>query len=299
MIRFADLCNTRPSGRSIAPAGPAAAGRIRLLASVRSEAEAETAIDAGADVLDLKEPRRGPLGPCDLATLRRVAALRDRRSSRLPLSAAIGPALGPRAVRLAALAADLGYDAIKTGLEGLETAARAEAALSKIAAAARAARPGILVIAATYADAARVRALPHPLLPEVTARAGLDGCLLDTAVKDGRPLTAHLDRDALAAWVAACRAARLVSALAGSLRRIDLGAVAAAAPDLIGARGALCSGGRDGCLDCRHLALFRAALAAACGPARSKRHRGPGPGTAGPRRGSRAVRAAESRPLDR
>src|SRR5258706_11336714 len=165
MIRFVDLCNTRSSGRSIAPAGPArpAAGRIRLLASVRSEAEAEAAIDAGADVLDLKEPRRGPLGPCNPATLRSVAALRDRRSSRLPLSAAIGPAIGPRASRLAALAADLGYDAVKTGLEGVAAAARAGVALAKIAPAGPGAPSGHLWVAGGYAEAAPGGAVSPPL----------------------------------------------------------------------------------------------------------------------------------------
>jgi (5-formylfuran-3-yl)methyl phosphate synthase len=251
--------------------------------SIRNEAEAAAAIDAGADVLDLKDPRRGPLGPCDEATLAAVAAMRDRRAPRLPLSAALGPAGAPLAPRLAALAARLGYDAVKTGLEGLDRAPGAMAALARIAAAARDAGPGVLVVAATYADATSVRALPHACLPEVTALAGLDGCLLDTASKDGRPLTAYLCHDDLAAWVAACHAAGLITALAGSLRPPDLAAVAAAGPDLIGARGALCAGGRDGRLDGRRLARFRAALAAACAASRSSPRRAATRQTAAPR----------------
>ena len=281
MIRFGDLCSTRRSGRSIAPPrarGPAA-GPARLLVSVRDEAEAAEAIAAGADVLDLKDPRRGPLGPCDEATLRAVAALRDRRAPRLALSAALGPARAPRAARLAALAGALGYDAVKAGLEGLVSEAEAAEILARLAARARAAGPGMLVIAATYADARPVRALPHRGLPRVTRRAGLDGCLLDTAIKDGRPLTRHLDRRALAAWVEACRARGLISALAGSLREADLAAIAAAGPDLVGARGALCAGGREGRLDARRVAGFRAALADAWAARRSAQdRRAPRPG---------------------
>jgi len=276
MIRFADLCSTRSRGRSIAPPGPraAAGGPPRLLVSVRDASEAAEAIAAGADVLDLKDPRRGPLGECDVTTLRAAAVLRDRRAPRVALSAALGPARGPRASRLAALLATLGYDAVKTGLEGLPDAPEAASYLSRVAATARGSNPGMLVIAATYADADSVRALPHRALPQVTARAGLDGCLLDTATKDGRPLTGHVDLGDLAAWVAGCHAGGLIAALAGSLRESDLAAIAAAGPDLIGARGALCDGGRNGRLDALRVAAFRAALAdawVATLPARGRR----------------------------
>jgi uncharacterized protein (UPF0264 family) len=253
--------------------------------SVRDAAEAAEAIAASADVLDLKDPRRGPLGPCDVTTLRAVAALRDRRAPRVALSAALGPARGPRASRLAALLATLGYDAVKTGLEGLPDAQEATSSLARLVATARVSNPGLLVIAATYADADSVRALPHRALPLVTARAGLDGCLLDTATKDGRPLTGHLDPRDLAAWVASCHAGGLIAALAGSLRAADLATIAAAGADLIGARGALCDGGRNGRLDAQRVAAFRAALAdawVATRPGRSRRrpHRPAAPSSA-------------------
>jgi uncharacterized protein (UPF0264 family) len=273
MIRFGDLCSTRRSGRSIAPPGARASGAAppRLLVSVRDEAEAAEAIAAGADVLDLKDPRRGPLGPCDETTLRAVAALRDRRAPRLPLSAALGPARGPRAARLAALLGTLGYDAVKAGLEGVASESDATEVLARLAAKARGSNPCVLVIAATYADAHSVRALPHRWMPRVSQRAGMDGCLLDTATKNGRPLTLHLDRHELAAWVEGCRSMGLVSALAGSLREADLAAIAAVGPDLVGARGALCAGGREGRLDARRVTGFHAALADAWGAARSAR----------------------------
>ncbi len=39
----------------------------RLLVSVRSAAEAEIALSAGADLIDVKEPSRGSLGAADPA----------------------------------------------------------------------------------------------------------------------------------------------------------------------------------------------------------------------------------------
>src|SRR5207244_7336185 len=43
-----------------------------LLVSVRSAAEAETALAGGADVVDVKEPRRGALGPADPSVWKQV-----------------------------------------------------------------------------------------------------------------------------------------------------------------------------------------------------------------------------------
>ncbi|HKB38458.1 MAG TPA: (5-formylfuran-3-yl)methyl phosphate synthase, partial [Gemmataceae bacterium] len=59
----------------------------QLLVSVRSAREAEAALAGGADVIDVKEPRRGPLGRADNAVLRAVlVAIAGRR----PVSAALG-----------------------------------------------------------------------------------------------------------------------------------------------------------------------------------------------------------------
>ena len=44
----------------------------RLLVSVRSAAEAEAALLGGADVIDVKEPDRGPLGRADDAVIAAV-----------------------------------------------------------------------------------------------------------------------------------------------------------------------------------------------------------------------------------
>jgi uncharacterized protein (UPF0264 family) len=38
---------------------------VQLLVSVRSAAEAEAALEGGADVIDVKEPSRGSLGRAD------------------------------------------------------------------------------------------------------------------------------------------------------------------------------------------------------------------------------------------
>ena len=72
----------------------------------------------------------------------------------------------------------------------------------------------------------------------------MSGCLIDTAIKDGRGLLSWLDADALAELVAEAHAAGLEMALAGELRAEDLPAVRATGADIAGVRSAACRDGR-------------------------------------------------------
>ena len=85
----------------------------RLLVSVRSLAECQTALDAGVDVLDVKEPDRGSLGRPAAAVLQQIA---DRVDGQLPVSAALGELIDCDAVSLSDLPASLTY--AKLGLSG-------------------------------------------------------------------------------------------------------------------------------------------------------------------------------------
>jgi uncharacterized protein (UPF0264 family) len=51
------------------------------------------------------------------------------------------------------------------------------------------------------------------------------------------------------AWVEAARAAGLVAAVAGSLRVESLAPIREIDPDIVGVRGAACTGGRNGMVD--------------------------------------------------
>src|SRR4051812_30438336 len=81
-----------------------------LLVSVRSAAEAEAALAGGADLIDVKEPARGPLGRADDAVIDAVVA---SVAGRRPVSAA----LGELAERGGPLPAGCRY--VKWGLAGL------------------------------------------------------------------------------------------------------------------------------------------------------------------------------------
>jgi len=228
--------------------------------SVVDAAEARLAVAGGVDVVDVKNPSEGSLGAPAPAVL---AAVRAAVPAERPLSAALGD-LPPRpgTAALAAVgAARSGAAYVKLGIVGLSGPAEAVAVL-------RAAREAVAgdaaVVAVAYADAARVEggALAPGELVAAARAAGVEGCLVDTAVKDGRGLLSWLDPAALAALVADAHAAGLEIALAGELRAEELPAVHATGADIVGVRSAACAGGRrTAALDPARIAALRAMCA--------------------------------------
>ena len=235
---------------------------MKLLVSVVDDAEARLAVAGGVDVVDVKNPAEGSLGAPDPGVIARV---RDVVPAELELSAAIGdlPSL-PGTAALAALGAvRSGAAYVKIGLWGPSTTQDAVAVLS---AAREAVDSDAAVIAVAYADAARVPSRPLPPSELVTAarRAGVSGCLLDTAIKDGRGLLSWLAADALAELVAEAHRAGLQMALAGELRAEDLPAIRATGADIVGVRSAACRDGRrTAALDPPRIARLRDACAEA------------------------------------
>ena len=223
-------------------------------------------------MLDLKDPREGSLGACPPATLRAVVALRDAEArsrgatgpgARIPrVSAALGDAPNlPGTFALAAAgAAACGVDYVKVGLRGLRGEDESRDFLAAVVKAARDAAPGAGVIAAAYAEAAAIGSIDPDILPRVAQHAGAHGCLIDTALKDGRSLFDHRDGAAMARFIADCRRRGLLSGLAGSLDLPHVPLLVELGPDVVGVRGAICGGGRSGRLDPRRLNSFRAAL---------------------------------------
>src|SRR5204862_496021 len=82
-----------------------------LLVSVRSAAEAKTALAGGADIIDVKEPRRGALGPADRIVWKEILEIVD---GRVPVSAALGELHSDSISEYAARAA--GFAFAKIGL---------------------------------------------------------------------------------------------------------------------------------------------------------------------------------------
>jgi (5-formylfuran-3-yl)methyl phosphate synthase len=223
---------------------------MRLLVSVMDGGEAARALQAGADIVDLKDPAEGSLGAPRPSTIRDVRA---SIPAHVPVSVAIGdlPHLPGTAALAARGAAECGAAYVKVGLMGSSTEPEAVELLRAVRDAV-ADRSGVAVIAAAYADARRVasRPLAPELIAHVAREAGVAGCLIDTAIKDGRGLLHWLEPQTIARVAREARAAGLLVALAGSLGERDLEAVAPLGADIVGVRSAACRDGRrDGPLD--------------------------------------------------
>jgi (5-formylfuran-3-yl)methyl phosphate synthase len=234
--------------------------RMRLLVSVVNAGEVEAALAGGADIVDVKNPAEGSLGAPVPALLR---AVRSRVASPAEVSVALGdaPHLPGTMALAAAGAAACGADYLKIGLFG---SARPEQAFELLAAVRRAAsevNPRTRLMAAAYADASRVGALPPGELPSIARRAGFHGVMLDTAVKDGASTFTAMGDDAVADFFAAARALGLVTAMAGALGPADFERAQRLGADIVGVRGSACEGGRQGTVSASRVRALRAALA--------------------------------------
>jgi uncharacterized protein (UPF0264 family) len=213
---------------------------LKLLISPKNETEAAEAIAGGAEIIDVKNPKEGPLGanfPWVIKQIRQLAP------DNIEVSCTIGevPNL-PGSMALAALgAATTGVNYVKAGLYGLKTPEEAVYIMQGVTKAAKDFNPSIKVVASGYADAARTTTVDPLLVPEIAYKAQADIAMLDTAVKDGKSLFTFLAQPQLQRFVDAAHDYGLKAALAGSLQKEDLTVVHALGADVAGLRGAACT----------------------------------------------------------
>jgi (5-formylfuran-3-yl)methyl phosphate synthase len=219
-----------------------------FLASVRDAAEAEMAVGAGVDIVDLKDPGRGALGALDLES---IDACVRAVGGRVPVSATIGD-LPPeeKTVTAAVLAtAARGVDYVKLGLFPGGDAERCLNKLADLAA-------NVRLIVVLFADA-----LPNIDAIGLAARSGASGVMFDTLGKGAAALPDLMSSEALADFAAFARAQNMTMGLAGSLKLQHVPALLGLGPDLLGFRGALChENKRDKPLDGERLAAVRALI---------------------------------------
>lgn len=204
----------------------------KLLVSVRSADEARAALAGGADLIDVKEPTRGPLGAADPEVIRDVVAT---VAGKVPVSAALGEWLvwADQPVPGGLTYAKWGL----ADLQDLQAWALKELRRSSCA------REPVLV---AYADSRRAKG-PDP---EWLAKAAIDlrfpAFLIDTAGKDGSSLLDWIAPATLARMRFVLADAGVKVALAGSLDEAAIRKLAPLVPDWFAVRGAACVGGRNG-----------------------------------------------------
>jgi dihydroneopterin aldolase len=216
-----------------------------MLASVTGPAEAELVLEAGADIVDLKDPAAGALGAVAPEIVRETVA---RIAGARQTSAVTGDLpMEPETVRAAAeTMAACGVDYVKVGIFSSGGAQEVIRSLHETARRTK-------LVAVLFADLA-----PDFDLIEYCADAGFAGAMLDTAGKHGGRLIQHLDMLSLEKFIARCHARGLIAGLAGSLEAPDVPRLLPLSPDLLGFRSALCrAGDRKSELDRQAIALIR------------------------------------------
>lgn len=226
-----------------------------LLVSVRSAEEATAAVKAGADLIDVKEPARGPLGMAEAEVVSGVIAA---VGAKVPVSAALGE-WSTNAITDAVWHLELPLTYIKWGLAGyaahpgwgediLETRRQVPARIH--------------VVAVAYADHGKAKSIPPAEIAKFAKRYRYAAFLLDTYAKDGKSLLDHLPAAEVVELVESLKKGGTKVAVGGSLKLEQLKHILPAKPDWVAVRGAVCVGGkRDADLDPVRVRKWKEALA--------------------------------------
>jgi uncharacterized protein (UPF0264 family) len=215
---------------------------LLLLISPINTEEALEAIEGGADIVDVKNPKEGSLGASFPWIIKGV---REMTPKDMLVSATLGDVpYKPGTVSLAAMGALVsGADYIKVGLYGTSNYDEALEVMENVVRTVRENSSDAVVVASGYADAHRVGAISPMEIPKVAAEAGADLAMVDTAVKDGKTLFDFMDMDDLQKFVNEIHDYGLKSALAGSVKKDQLKPLYDINCDVVGVRGAACLGG--------------------------------------------------------
>ena len=199
----------------------------QLLISVKNVAEALIALDAGADIIDLKDPNIGALGALDeVLSLQIVHVINDR--------ATISATIGEQHTSLNALIASiearamLGVDIIKIALTKFFDEPEFLIKITQLT------NKGIKIVAVLFAD----ESIDLNLLKKCQ-QMGFFGAMLDTNNKQQNLLQVQSQSD-LQMFTQKCNLHQLQCGFAGSLRPQDIADLINFNPTFIGFRGGVC-----------------------------------------------------------
>lgn len=201
----------------------------QLLISVKNLAETELVLEAGVDIVDLKEPSVGALGALDLELTEQIVKLVDKKTI---TSATVGENHQTllELTQATQARADLGVDIIKIAVGPLFNSSEFISQTQKLTS------TGIRLVAVFFAD----ETIDHSLVAKLKT-AGFYGAMLDTQNKH-KNLLQNFSQDGLQLFTKACQQHELKSGLAGSLRVTHIKELLENSPDYIGFRGGACEG---------------------------------------------------------
>jgi len=238
----------------------------KLLVSVRDVEEARIALEAGVDLIDMKEPTKGALGAVEAAEAKRIADLCGR--SRKPLSMALGELQDdvPSALEgnvpfpllddpLPAVPDEVSF--VKIGLAGCARRARWRAQLQLLR---RSFDPNTGFVAVVYADGDAVAAPAAEAIVAEAIKLEARGVLVDTAVKDGRTVFDHWSPMQVRRFVEEVQSLGMLAVVGGGLTLTTIPQVVLSGADYVAVRGAACATDRTSKIDADRIRAIRQLL---------------------------------------
>ncbi|MFQ6051260.1 MAG: (5-formylfuran-3-yl)methyl phosphate synthase [Candidatus Hydrothermarchaeota archaeon] len=213
-----------------------------LLVSPKDKKEAIEAYSGGADIIDIKNPKEGSLGASFPWLIRDIIS---SIPAHVKTSATVGDVpYKPGTVSFAALGvAVTGVNFVKVGLYGTKNKDQSLEVMKSVVRSVKDFNEEINVVTAGYGDAFRVGAVDPLEIPSIAIESGSDVAMVDTAIKDGKSLFDFMSVKELYDFVDEAKSGGLMVALAGSLGKGDIPLLKKLKPDIIGIRGAVCTGG--------------------------------------------------------
>jgi uncharacterized protein (UPF0264 family) len=226
-----------------------------LLVSVRSADEVAAALAGGADLIDVKEPAKGPLAPAEAEV---VAAVIGAVKGKVPVSAALGE-WSPNAITDAHWHLELKLDYVKWGLANYAPVVGWGEDLLDTR---RQLPVGMEMVAVAYADWERAKSVPPAELVKFAKRFRFKAFLLDTWGKDGKTLLDFMKPADAIELAESLKRVGITVAIGGSLRPEHAKQLKAAAPDYFAVRSSACAAGkRDGVIDEARVKKWKEAIA--------------------------------------
>lgn len=227
---------------------------LGLLVSVTSAEEATAALAAGVDLIDVKDPSRGPLGVAHHEAATAVLAVVN---GAVPVSAALGE-WSPTVLTEAHWHLKLPLNYVKWGLAGYGHPAGFGEDLLETR---RRVPEGTEVVAVAYADWEMAKSPPPAELVRHAKRYRYRAFLFDTFAKNGNTLFDHMSLEELKELVSGLKRSNVKVAVGGSVQFEHLKQLKTVGADWVAVRGAVCVGGKRGeSLDPVRLAKWKQAL---------------------------------------
>ncbi|MGP3667927.1 MAG: (5-formylfuran-3-yl)methyl phosphate synthase [Candidatus Bathyarchaeota archaeon] len=216
---------------------------MKLLVSVVNADEALKAFRGKADIVDVKNPFEGSLGAPKPGV---VVAVRKVLPKNVEVSVAVGdvPNL-PGTISLAVFGvACLNVDYVKVGVYGSRNLEEAYILGKSVVDAGKMLNGKVKVVLTSYADYSRAGCLSPEDILQAAHKVEADILMIDTKIKDGKNSFTFLSEDRVKKLCSEAHDRGLRFALAGSLSLTDVEKAFRCNVDILGFRGAVCSGDR-------------------------------------------------------